>query len=525
MKNLTLFFVFFLVAFFSLATMGQSFEMKGNNMKIFLLALFFFFFSSFSKSQWGERHLPLDIKVTLGIDFINQNHGITGGFDGSLPHIYGKVFYTNDKGLNWSEALISDSMRVMVRVQMINEMIAYGVGAYNLKVNKANSNSNQIQNQNINNSISKYYETIGIDLSGEENYRGYFVESTNGGLSWHPKGRFEDSVYYLQELYFINQENGFVIGATHSPQTNAILKTTDSGNNWSYVFKFQAGNIIRDIQFFDEQNGIATGENWITRSGFVLNTTDGGTNWQTIQIPQLRSVTKCAYKDSSTIFISAETTQGFGTIYKSSDRGLTWQPFRNYSDSYTRGVETLPNKEMILVYGYSFKDNSPILFTDISLNNGVDWKYSLQSEFTGYIPINSKILNEAMYIIGYTRNDNGFFLFENNTEFLTDVKQNSNMPNEFSLAQNYPNPFNPSTKINFSIPQASFVNLKVYDILGNEVVTLVNEEKPTGSYEVNFSAKGGSASDGNANSLSSGVYFYKLQAGSFVETRKMLLLK
>ena len=69
------------------------------------------------------------------------------------------------------------------------------------------------------------------------------------------------------------------------------------------------------------------------------------------------------------------------------------------------------------------------------------------------------------------------------------------------------------------------VTLKVYDVLGNEVATLVNEEKPAGSYEVEFSAKGGSASGGNAYSLSSGIYFYKLQTGSFIKTRKMLILK
>ena len=97
------------------------------------------------------------------------------------------------------------------------------------------------------------------------------------------------------------------------------------------------------------------------------------------------------------------------------------------------------------------------------------------------------------------------------------------IPNGFALQQNYPNPFNPSTTIRYSIPdviasetkQSQFVSLKVYDVLGNEVATLVNEEKSVGSYEVDFNAAG----------LSSGIYFYKLQAGSFIETRKMILLR
>ena len=93
-------------------------------------------------------------------------------------------------------------------------------------------------------------------------------------------------------------------------------------------------------------------------------------------------------------------------------------------------------------------------------------------------------------------------------------------PKKFVLYQNYPNPFNPSTVITFEIPGQArndnvLVTLKVYDILGNEIVTLVNEEKQSGVYEVEF----------DASSLASGMYLYKLQAGSFIQTKKMILTK
>jgi len=103
-------------------------------------------------------------------------------------------------------------------------------------------------------------------------------------------------------------------------------------------------------------------------------------------------------------------------------------------------------------------------------------------------------------------------------EFGDIVNSQSDIKNEltgFNLHQNYPNPFNPSTTISYSVPELSFVTLKVYDVLGNEILTLVNEEIPIGSYEVEFSA----------TVLPSGIYFYRLQAGSFVETKKMVLLK
>ncbi len=99
---------------------------------------------------------------------------------------------------------------------------------------------------------------------------------------------------------------------------------------------------------------------------------------------------------------------------------------------------------------------------------------------------------------------------------LTDVKsQSSSIPNEYFLSQNYPNPFNPVTAIKYSIPNEGFVSLKIYNVLGSEVATLVNEFKNAGSYNVSF----------NAENLSSGVYYYKLKSGTFVETRKMILLK
>ena len=92
-------------------------------------------------------------------------------------------------------------------------------------------------------------------------------------------------------------------------------------------------------------------------------------------------------------------------------------------------------------------------------------------------------------------------------------------PTNYYLAQNYPNPFNPKTTVKYQIPELSFVTLKIYDVLGNEVRTLVSEEKPAGEYKVEFY---------QASSIKnpvSGVYFYQLQAGNFVQTKKMLLLK
>jgi len=97
----------------------------------------------------------------------------------------------------------------------------------------------------------------------------------------------------------------------------------------------------------------------------------------------------------------------------------------------------------------------------------------------------------------------------------SDVEDDEVLPKEFSLSQNYPNPFNPSTSIHYAIGSREFVTLKIYDVLGNEVAVFVNEEKSSGSYEINF----------DANKLASGVYYYQLKAGDFIQTKKMIYLK
>ena len=103
------------------------------------------------------------------------------------------------------------------------------------------------------------------------------------------------------------------------------------------------------------------------------------------------------------------------------------------------------------------------------------------------------------------------------TEILNIVSVDNEItfPAEYILLQNYPNPFNPATTIRYQLPERSFVSIKVFDILGKEVATLVNEEKPVGSYEVQF----------KGNSLTSGIYFYQLKAGDYSETKKMIFLK
>ena len=115
----------------------------------------------------------------------------------------------------------------------------------------------------------------------------------------------------------------------------------------------------------------------------------------------------------------------------------------------------------------------------------------------------------------FCTNDGGVSIYKGDLVLGIENIPDGTTVSDFKLFQNYPNPFNPTTKISYSIPQNSFVELKVFNLLGQEIATLVNQEKPAGNYEVNF----------NASNLPSGVYIYKMNAGSDVQTRKMILLK
>ena len=132
---------------------------------------------------------------------------------------------------------------------------------------------------------------------------------------------------------------------------------------------------------------------------------------------------------------------------------------------------------------------------EIGLNNNV-WKLICASGFsTGYLS-QTEILTDTLSTVGI-------------------LNINSNNPEKFFLSQNYPNPFNPATKINYELRVTNYVSIKVYDLLGNEISSLVNKKQNAGKYEIEF----------DGSNLSSGVYFYKIVSGDFIAVKRMVLMK
>ena len=162
-----------------------------------------------------------------------------------------------------------------------------------------------------------------------------------------------------------------------------------------------------------------------------------------------------------------------------------------------------------------------VYFTNIFGRNLKNWNFGTQSiNNKAYEPSGYAITDSLGYTFFWNEGGNyycmGFIVDGKTYGTVTQVMTNSNdSPNKFELSQNYPNPFNPTTTISFALPSRSLVSLKVFDILGREVATIVSEEMAAGSYTRQW----------NAANMSSGVYFYRLQAGTYSEAKKLLLLK
>ena len=204
---------------------------------------------------------------------------------------------------------------------------------------------------------------------------------------------------------------------------------------------------------------------------------------------------------------------------------ITTQVGANNSNANSIAIQ---NDGNIIVAGSS-NNGSNINFTLVrySINGTLDTTFGTNGKITTQVGSSDDFANfvtiqndEKIIVAGYSYNNYNYSVFtlaRYNSGPTTGIKEeNQNAkPITFALEQNYPNPFNPTTKIKYLQSNASYVSLKIYDILGSKVATLVNEEKSAGSYEVNL----------NGSNLSSGIYFYKIQAGNFVQTKKMILLK
>jgi len=370
--------------------------------------------------------------------------------------LLGNIQMTSNSGSTWSSSFSGDSSSI-TDFQFINKYTGYLVNSSGKLMKSIDGGLSWSTKDSMN------YSTKAVSfLNKDTGYFGDFSrikKTTNGGSNWQIISIPEAAI--INDIFFLNQETGWV-AAFH------IYKTTNSGLNWTRKY-LNYENYFRKIFFVNENCG------WVLKHLYaILRTTNSGTSWDTSYFNYTNNINAMFFWDSMHGIIaggrSLYGTPSIDIIMKTGNGGLNWSPLTTISNEHKwQDIKFINNSGT----GWLVGNGGAILKTT---NFGGD-------------PIG--IVNLA-----------------------------NDLPYNFSLSQNYPNPFNPHTKIKFDIPaivrgQTSNVKLIIYDVLGREVTTLVDEELKPGTYEA----------DWDGSNFSSGVYFYKLISNDFVETKKMVLMK
>jgi photosystem II stability/assembly factor-like uncharacterized protein len=334
---------------------------------------------------------------------------------------------------------------------------------------------------------------------------GNVIDTYDGGNTWYTwltNGRTED-IYcvsfseYQGNFYSIFGRDSLMIWYGVSNYCSTVIVEEFGG--------YETGGFM-GAQIFTYDKVFIVGENSSAQVVFGKTTTDIYTwNFKSFYLDGKEArATGVTFFDSFVGFISSILWDGGGAISKTLDNGDNWatkffkQPLHSISIPLSGTSQV----------GYCVGDSGTILKTT---NAGENWYNQISPT--------SERLNKVYFLdqnCGFAVGDNGTILRTTDGGVThVDGNKNNDLPTEFLLYQNYPNPFNPTTKISWQSPVGSWQTLKIYDLLGNEIATLVDEEKPAGKYEVEF----------NASNLPSGVYFYRLQAGSFNKIKKMILIK
>lgn len=326
---------------------------------------------------------------------------------------------------------------------------------------------------------------------------GNVYRTTNSGIEWNAYNT--GTSYCFSSITFLNSLTGW-IAAYAGGNVATIFKTLNGGVNWFFLSTVTGIENVYRIQFSDVQTGMIGGGRNNDFDGVFLRTTNGGANW-------VSSLLTAQVIDDF-MFVNAQTGWAIsgGDVLRSTNGGLNWigqvHVAGHFSDCFFVDVNT--------GWAQGLAGSDGIIYK--TTNSGLNW--TSQTAAGAYNLL-------AMYFInsqtGWTAGLLGkMYKTTNGGNQLTGVSvNNEDIPTSYLLEQNYPNPFNPVTNIKFHLTEASFVKLTVFDIQGREVETLVNEKLDAGVY----------TADWNASDMPSGVYLYKIEALTFSEVKKMILLK
>jgi len=448
-------------------------------------------------SNWADQNSGIT-EFIYSIKAVNENTVWAGAGNGAY-------LKTTDGGLNWVSGKVPGAETMtFVSVAAIDQNIAYLLGqnfrASDGRIYKTSDGGTNwtLQYQNTSpgaffNSIAFWDQNNGVAVGDPLDGSFLIVTTSDGGETWNRVPAENIPAPLPDEfggmtgvggtsLTVEGTRNAWFGGGfgTTSASPVRVFRSTDKGHHWTAANTplSTAGNIhgIQTIVFKDSLNGFAGGINLDANFGplfpkggvtnTLVRTTDGGKNWEPVP--------------------------------------SNWEPVPSFLPIYPSTLASVPQASRWFLFVSSHEGSG---YSD---DGGETWKM---------------ISNDSWYPMSFAGPNAGWaatspagriarFVGQITTEIV--IQPHENIPRDFELRQNYPNPFNPSTTISYSIPRAGFVELKIYNMLGREIQTLVNRFQQAGNYHFDFNAIG----------LSNGVYFYQLKVGNYVsETRKMLYLK
>lgn len=291
----------------------------------------------------------------------------------------------------------------------------------------------------------------------------------------------------------------------------SVVKSSIKNGNWVWLeFPVNTNIKLNSVAVFEAFIIAVVGDN-----GAIFVTYNGGTTWQNKSISPSKSLKKVVKDVHNFGFYTVGTG---GAIYTSSNFGQSWQPRNSGTTKTLRDILVSGiNSDSAIVVG----DDGTVRYTN---NGGITWTADPYLNGLTSRDIISIFRLDGTTVNSITRNlstsdnpagDTAFFHAVSSEPFIGIEPVSNFIADIFSLNQNYPNPFNPVTNIEITIPKESFVKLVIYDILGKEIETLVNNELKAGTYKI----------DWNASGYSGGVYFYKIESEGFTATKKMVLIK
>ncbi len=328
-------------------------------------------------------------------------------------------------------------------------------------------------------------KAVTTDLVWAAGDAGKILHSSDSGATWEMQET--PTEHNLNAIYFVDNKTGWAVG-----EEGTVLYTNDSGENWENRDDVTATNLtLYDASFTDEDTGWLSGED-----ATIYHTADGGDSWE-VQDGDL---------DSSILaieFLDHDTGLGigaFGFFTMTTNGGEDWQEHDETPDSWMTDL-AFHNQQT----GWAVGLNGTIMYSG---NGGMNWHSSEEDLTDERLNAVAFAEEEKVFAVG----DRGVIVQTGEPVSATIMAET---PAEYSLEPNYPNPFNPMTVIQYHLPEQTSVQLTVYDILGREVVTLVDEHQQSGHHEVTFDATG----------LPSGTYLYRIRTEGFNKTRSMMFIK